>query len=298
MPRYTNKENLPRSWVNAVAADTYDGPRDLDHISVTSLALPPRVRVLTARHWGDITMDVADRPHSLFGEAIHYVVSKAADNSYVSEERIECKVSNRILTGKPDLYDKIEQVIEDYKTTSVFHFMHDKEDFEIQLNVYAWLETEVMHRPVKRILNVVYMKDWRLSELYKYQNYPSRNLKKWYPKLWTTQEQKRYIESRIEEHSKYDALKDEEQPLCTERERWSDSDIFAVYKVTNGKRSARAVDAQQKTEESAKDRVAELEKKNPKALYEIVFRKGSDKRCINYCDAKEFCSYWREHYET
>ena len=31
-----------------------------------------------------------------------------------------------------------------------------------------------------------------------------------------------------------------------------------------------------------------------KNLLSIVKRPGEDKRCDNYCDAKQWCSYWKE----
>jgi hypothetical protein len=111
--RIENRRGYPRSWVNAIKV-AYDVDRtDLDIMSATTLIAPRKVRILTARHYDDIVVDAEGEGHSLFGEAMHYVVSKAQDSSYICEERKYVNIDGKILTGKPDLYDKILNVIED-----------------------------------------------------------------------------------------------------------------------------------------------------------------------------------------
>lgn len=80
-------------------------------------------------------------------------------------------------------------------------------------------------------------------------------------------------------------LPDNKLPVCTPEERYRNGDKYAVMK--KGRKSAlRVLD----TEEEAKKWMEE----NGKGEY-IEYRPGTDDKCIHYCYAKDFCSYYREN---
>jgi hypothetical protein len=185
-------------------------------MSATTLIAPRKVRILTARHYDDIVVDAEGEGHSLFGEAMHYVVSKAQDSSYICEERKYVNIDGKILTGKPDLYDKILNVIEDYKTKSVWTYVFNKEDWEKQLNIYAFLIDSDLY-PVKGLLAVVYFKDWYESEKLKFSNYPEFNPFVFNVPLWTREEREKYVISRMKYHTEVEELEDDDIPECTQK---------------------------------------------------------------------------------
>jgi hypothetical protein len=69
--QFTNVKGLPDTVVKALVSDEYTYEGD---ISVTKLASPPQVRVLTKRHHQHLSVDVSEMLWSMLGKAVHYVV--------------------------------------------------------------------------------------------------------------------------------------------------------------------------------------------------------------------------------
>lgn len=299
--KYINPQGAPRSWCNAVKS-AYDIENNIDTITVSGLHLPPKIRLLTIRHSNEIEVDVVDQAHTLFGEAFHYVVTKAQDDTYIAEKRVMTVIQDKIFTGKPDLYDTINYIVEDYKTASVWTYMFNVEEWETKMNCYAWLERTVNHRKVKGLLAVIYFKDWRRSELLRYPNYPKRNLLWITPPLWDIAKQEKFINTRIQFHKAPEAAHDDYIPACSRKERWADDDIYAIHKGAHRKINKRATNAQCTTREQAVQVVAKLRQKHPEYQYVINYRPGLDKRCASdnprYCKVREFCNYYNERYSN
>lgn len=296
--KYLNPQGAPRSWCNAIR-DVYDLDSDLTTITVSGIHLPPKIRLLTIRHSDEIEVDVVDQAHALFGEAFHYVITKAQDDTYIAEKRIMAIVQGKVFTGKPDLYDKLDNIIEDYKTASVWTYIFNKDDWERKLNCYAWLERTVCEREVKGLLAVVYFKDWRRSELLRNDQYPKCNLLWFSPRLWRQSDQKHFIESHIRDHKRCEIYPDDEIPVCLPRERWADNDVYAVHKVVKGELSKRAVNARCATKQRATEVMEELYLRHGKKdQYVISYRPGLDKRCVKYCNVNKFCNYYKGRYDN
>lgn len=81
---FTNKYNLPESFVNAVKVDNHVTKGD---ISVTTLIDAPQIRQLKKRH--RITEDVSDRVFALMGTAVHHVLELADIGSASARKIVE-----------------------------------------------------------------------------------------------------------------------------------------------------------------------------------------------------------------
>ena len=66
MGTLTNVHGLPQAIVDAVTNDSYTGGGD---VSCTKLIDSPRVRVLSAKHHAEITVDISDQVWKLLGQA-------------------------------------------------------------------------------------------------------------------------------------------------------------------------------------------------------------------------------------
>ena len=72
MATITNLHNLPAAVVAAVQNDPYVGGGD---ISTTKLIDSPRIRVLSAKHKDNISVDVSERVWALLGQAVQREVA-------------------------------------------------------------------------------------------------------------------------------------------------------------------------------------------------------------------------------
>jgi len=295
---FKNKYDLPESWCTAVMKSYSQEPYSLDLISATALDMPPRVRILQARHWDEIEVEVSEECHKLWGTLLHKKITEMQDSEiYMIEQRISLPFQilniKKTLVGRPDLYHKKLGIIEDYKTTSVWSYIFNKEEWDKQLNVYAYLINEALGLPVNDLMIVIFFKDWYQTESQKYKDYPKTNPCIYKPRLWTKKEQYDYIANRIVMHGEAESLPDDQLPICTPEERYHQPDIYAIYKIVNGKESSKAIDAQCKTEKEALDRIKELKEKSS-GEYIIKLRRGYDKRCYEYCNVNKFCNFYKE----
>jgi hypothetical protein len=259
--RYTNNYNLPQSLVDAITKNTYDvAQNNPSIISVTTLNNPPRIRLLSVRHWDKLTEDVSEGMWRLLGSAVHEVMARIDDTNRLLEERmfvdlatgeiITLKPKEKLkpveghiyISGRPDLYDTSRYMIEDYKITSVWAVKYDKEEWVNQINCYAWFYTKLGF-PVKEAHINAILRDWSASQVEKSPDYPKIPFKTIPIKLWSFAEQDKYIKERAKYHNSHLETGDTELPVCTESERWK-----------------------------------------------------NDIRCKKYCSCKNFCSYYKEKY--
>ena len=295
--RLTNRYNMPQSFVTLVESLIYD-PRESDpnRISITTLINNPRVRLLTLQHWDEIEEDVSNHLWRIMGNAVHYVMAKIEDNKEKSKNQlIETKIIEVVdgltIVGKLDLYDGNLKSIEDYKFTSVFSAqMGEHDDWENQLNPYAWLLRKSGFVVEKAYINAI-LKDWRKSETLRYDDYPPIPFKRIPVKLWDFDKQQAYVEERVRLYKLAMSQPIEKLPICSDTERWYEPGKYAIYKNEN-KTATRLLD----TPETAAQYMAEVQAKDTKSTYRIDHRPGLDRKCTNYCLANKYCSYWKEKY--
>jgi len=282
--KLTNKLGLPKAFVKAIENDDYNAGKS--DISVTSLIDSPRIHALKRKHDNEIEEDVIDRVWALFGTAVHYVLEKNSEENVFTEERLfadffENKSDNSyIISGMVDYMT--EKSIEDFKVTSVWSIVYDsrRNDWEKQLNVYRWLAKKNGFKNIKELKIHAILRDWQVSKAKFDKAYPQTQVVTVPLQLWSMEETVLYISDRIKSHT---YLKD--LPLCSNEERWKSDDVYAVTKT--GRKSAVAL---RNTEQEAK----ELVDAKWKGSDGYALRKGSCRRCEEYCSVNKFCDQYQK----
>jgi hypothetical protein len=285
MPSVTNKYGLPQPFVDLVSADTYSaGEAD---ITTTSLFQPPKIRELMRRHGDSICEDASDRVWTMMGTANHWVLEQIAKQNperYIAEHRYYMDVDGVKLGGQIDLYDKQEQVLYDYKVSSVWKALSDDlSDWNAQASINTLL---LQHNgiPVKRASVILVMKDWKIRDAKTKHGYPECAVREIPLEIWKDVETLAYIKSRINLHQQAKSLADDDIPICTEKERWSRPTTYAVLKDKKAKRAVSngIYEDRSEAEAHAKSIGGHVEE-----------RLGEDVRCENYCRCRAYCNYWR-----
>lgn len=257
--------------------------------SVTTIIQPLRSFMLRRRHDAEIEEDVSNMIWMLFGTAVHGVLEKAgtADDE-LAENKMDVKLDNGYtVSGVFDLYSDGKKKVTDYKTCSVFKVLKaDYTDWKMQLGIYCWMLNQIGFECNKGQI-VAIMKDWVASKAKFDKDYPR------YPVqtvsfTFTEEEIEGYgnwVKERFDEIEKAEKLPDDELPLCSLSERFNSGIKYAVTQKGK-KRALRVFDSRELAEEYM----------NNVGGDKIEERIGEDKRCIDYCSACKFCSYWKEHY--
>lgn len=290
----TNKFNLPKALVNAINNDPYGGDFEPgDGFSVTKLIAPPYQRMLMGKHKDEITEDAIDRLWAFYGQTVHDVAHRGCSKADgdLAEVRLFGECAGYKLHGKFDLLEKgnadlpdntFESLI-DFKFTSVYSakdaMANGKPEWTAQINMLHWL-ARYNGKTVRTGKIVVLCKDWRPSEAKRDPDYPPRVVQ--IPvKIWTQEEQARYIIERCKLHSM------SEPPVCTLEERWYRPGKVAVMKA--GRKSAlRLLDS---VDEADKWCMTNGYHMNVGGI-SLVVRPGAYPRCSDYCSASEFCPEW------
>jgi hypothetical protein len=286
MPSVTNKYGLPQPFVDLVSADTYSaGEAD---ITTTSLFQPPKIRELMKRHGDKICEDASDRVWTMMGTANHWVLEQIAKQNperYIAENRYYMDVDGVKLGGQIDLYDKQEQVLYDYKVSSVWKALSDDlSDWNAQASINTLL---LQHNgiSVKRASVILVMKDWKLRDSKIKQGYPECAVREIPLDIWKPEETLGYIKSRIAAHWAARELKDDDIPICTEKERWSRPTTYAVLKEKSAKRAVPNGTYEDRSKAQA----------HASSIGGVVEeRLGEDVRCQNYCRCRAFCNYGKK----
>jgi len=279
----SNIYNLPQPFVDLVSESSYSaGEAD---ITTTSLFQPPKIRELMKRHGDKITEDASDRVWVMLGTANHYVLEKIAKKNperYICEQRYYMDVDGVKLGGQIDLYDKQEQILYDYKVSSVYKAMSDDR--------FEWTAQAAVNRlllehngyPVKRSAIILVMKDFRLRDSKIKADYPKCPVVEIKLDAWKPEETFAYIKSRITLHQQAKDLPDDQIPICTPEERWEKPTIYAVLPKEGAKRAVNGGLYESESE-------ALLHAKRISGAVER--REGSCTRCLDFCRVRQYCSF-------
>ena len=285
----TNNHGLPDAFVNYARSDKYSkGDSD---ISVTQLIDSPRILLMRERHKEELTTDAMDMVWALFGTAVHAVLEGAVGENVVKEKRLYRDIDGWVLSGQVDQYEIKDNAlrITDYKVTSVWSVIFNKQEWVNQLNVYAYLLEMEEQIPVNSIQICAILRDWNRREASLRPDYPQTPIAIVDIPLWSLEERTAYVEDRIALHQNARQLFDlnDGMVLCTKDEMWSKPDVYAVKKPSNKKAKKRFEDR-----ENAEQFLDNLKDKH---LYEIEFRAGESARCKNnYCGVADFCNQYKE----
>ena len=304
---YTNKTGLPQSLVDAITKNTYDLSKvNRDVISVTTLMNPPKIAELQSRHWDKLEQDVADSIWLLLGNAVHAVMERITDKDRLIEERMYLDVETwqvvdkkhlikgkTYVAGKPDLFDYVEKLIQDYKVTSVWSIIYGKDkEWEEQLNMYAFLFKKLGFE-VKKLQIIAILKDWSKYKARMDSKYPQCPATVVDVKMWDNAKTQAFITERVKLHKASRDMTDDDIEPCSPAERWNRGDTYAVMKNTN-KRAVKL----HGTLESANNHMKNIIAKDAKNTYRVDTRKGADLRCADYCSVNKFCSYYKSCKKT
>jgi hypothetical protein len=305
--KLTNKWNLPPQIVTAILRDPYHSGSD---ISATTLIAPPRIFQLRKRYSDLIEEDAADRIFALLGQVAHKILERSDDTGAFHEERIKITVRGWTLSAAVDIYATsdvsdwkyvkgpdgkmiwdpvyvpITPTIRDHKLTSVVAGKFAHPEWELQLNVCAFLWRE-QGFPVDKLEITAIYRDWKKAEAMRDHRYPPP-AQKFEQRLWSHDEQRVYVHDRVRLHKTAEALPDDLLPFCTPDDQWRKKATWAVMSPTAKK--AKKLCGSPKMAEAYIEGV-----KGGKNLY-IEFRPAEATRCEHWCDVKPFCNqYAMEH---
>ena len=287
--RLTNRFNLPQVFVNLLQRSTYS--KGKAHLSATELLNSPQIVQLRRKHWDDLEEDVADRIFSLFGTAMHTILEHGKTDNSIVEQRIHVNVDGWDISGAIDLQEPNENgmSIKDYKTTGAWAVMHEKIEWEQQLNIYAYLVEKVKGIPVTDLSIVAIIRDWSKRDAQTKENYPEAPIKVIPIPLWTLQDRENFIKERIQLHSNAHLSTEmgEDYAPCTPSEMWKKPIVYAIRKI-GGARAKSLHDTQTEAEE----KLSTLGKE-----YELEIRQGERTRCKDYCIVNQFCKQYKEYLE-
>jgi len=289
--KLTNRHNLPDTFVNVLKKPTYSsGGADL---SVTQLINSPQIVALKRKHAQELEEDVSDMVWSLFGTAVHSILENGKQAGHTVEQRIHTNIDGWNLSGAIDLQiDNGDGTISvrDYKVTGAWSVMAQKEEWENQLNVYAFLIAHVKQKPVKDIAIVAIVRDWSRRQAKTQEDYPASPIVTIPIPLWTYERQLQYVKDRIAQHSECDfqASTGAALPKCTPSEMWEKPTIYAVKKV--GAVRAKSLHVNEQEAIAAKEKLGNL------AIIEV--RPGERTRCAEFCAVNKYCQQWQEYQST
>jgi imidazoleglycerol phosphate dehydratase HisB len=267
-------------------------------MSITELLNSPRIVQLKRKHWNELTEDVSDLVWSIFGTAIHGVLEHGKDDHHIVEERIHVVVDGIHISGAIDLQEVEEDgiIMSDYKTTSAWAVMNEKQDWHNQLNSYAYLVEVAKKKPVKKLQIVAIVRDWSRREAANREGYPKAPIVVIDIPLWSFEDRESYVRGRISLHG--DAFFEMEtggdMPECTPEEMWERPTTYALKK--DGNVRAKSVHETREAAEKALAAATEKAKKGEKFLIEV--REGDRTRCSGFCQVAGMCSQYQNYLST
>ena len=288
----TNNFGLPETITNILKRPQYS--KGKANLSVTEMMSSPRIVQLKRKHWDDLTEDASEMVWSIFGTAIHNMLEHGKDDHHIVEERVFATIDGYTISGAIDLQEVYEDgtVLSDYKTTSVYAVMNQKSDWTYQLNTYAYLVEETKKVKVKKLQIVAIIRDWSGREAKTREGYPQAPIIVIDIPMWTNEQRKAYIRSRIAKHDAafFEAETNSDLQECTPEEMWASETLYAIKKI--GGVRAKSV---HKMLSDAEESLAEIkDAKN----YAIEVRPGERKRCNSFCQVSGQCDQYQKYLST
>ena len=281
----TNKYNLPQPFVTAVEAgqksyQSSHGQRS--DISVTQLISPAQI-VQLQRENPRADEDVSDRVWALLGQLMHGILESSDDGNELVEQRLYRDIAGWTISGQFDRFEVIPGILSDWKLCSVWeHIGGLRPEREQQLNCLAWLLSPI-HK-VSQLQIVSVYRDWSKNKALAGGDYPQQQVAVHNMRLWSPEEQERYISERVAMHQ----TMREGGPVtipCTPEDQWAKPTVFAVMK--QGRKSAVKLH---------KDIIKANEHATSDDKLSVVVRPGERTRCIHYCAVSSYCKQYAEEH--
>lgn len=281
----TNNSNLPPGILNLLRNSAYEAKGDT---STTRLIKPPRIVALYKRHGAKIKIDAQELAWSVLGQAVHVMLERSAGEDMIVETRLHTQIYGWDVNGQPDVYYPKQELIDDYKVTSVWSFIYTaKEEWEAQLNLNAMLH-RLLDQPVSELRIVAFLRDWQMQKAMREMKYPQNPIHTVGQVVWDMDRVVDYAEARVRLHQDAQALPDEELPLCSPKERWYRSGGWRVMKNGN-KKADRVCNTEGEAKKFITDNSVAL--KPGRYYLEPVETPGVNMRCQHYCEARSVCAF-------
>lgn len=294
--KLTNVNNLPETIINVIRRPQYS--KGKSNMSVTELLNSPRIVQLKRKHWDELTEDASDMVWSIFGTAIHGVLEHGKGDNHIVEQRIHVELDGINISGAIDLQELTEDgiILSDYKTTSAWAVMNEKQDWHNQLNSYAYLVEKAKKIPVVKLQIVAIVRDWNRRDAATRDGYPKAPIVVIDIPVWPFEEREAYIRKRISLHgdAMFEMETDGEMPECTSEEMWEKPTTYALKK--DGNVRAKSVHETREAAETALAAATEKAKKGEKFLIEV--REGGRTRCESFCQVAPYCQQHQEYLST
>jgi hypothetical protein len=294
--KLTNVNNLPETIINVIRRPQYS--KGKSNMSVTELLNSPRIVQLKRKHWDELTEDASDMVWSIFGTAIHGVLEHGKGDNHIVEQRIHVELDGINISGAIDLQELTEDgiILSDYKTTSAWAVMNEKQDWHNQLNSYAYLVEKAKKIPVVKLQIVAIVRDWNRRDAATRDGYPKAPIVVIDIPVWPFEEREAYIRRRISLHgdAMFEMETDGEMPDCTAEEMWEKPTTYALKK--DGNVRAKSVHETREAAETALAAATEKAKKGEKFLIEV--REGGRTRCESFCQVAPYCQQHHAYLST
>jgi hypothetical protein len=280
--KITNHYNLPEAVVKAIRNDPYDAGDS--HYTVTQIVQPPRITLLMKRHWDKVEEDAIDRLWALLGQTVHEILSRAATDNALQEERIFIEVLGRKISGAPDLYHG-DGLLQDFKVTSAWTAVYGSrlDEWTAQLNLYAHLLRRAGF-PVRALEVVCLYRDWSATQAEKSVDYPQQPMEIISIPVWREEFTAGFLEGRVEQLIASEDLPDDALPECTPKEMWEKPTTYAVMRT--GRKSALRIF-------EAEDEALRMVVEGTGTHVEV--RPGARVRCERYCPVSRWCSQYQAY---
>lgn len=313
MSKYTNQTGLPLPIAVWLANDTYD--REAAGLSATTLMKPTRQIILSSRiPAGEGTVDVSGLIKSRIGTAIHDAIESAWTNEKLHQTLANLGIPDKVIKrfkinpeviedGKPVIPMYLEKRssrevlgqkitgkfdfiadgrVHDFKFTSTFSYTsgNKDEDYILQGSIYRWLNPDIITDDMMSIIFI--FGDWSKNRyLSNKEKYPASQIIARDFVLLPEATVQKFVESKVNELIKCTNLKEEELPLCTDKELWRKEDTFKYYK--NPSSTGRST----KNFDNYNEAYLQFIKDGSVGRIDTV--KGSVQACL-YCSAFTLCS--------
>jgi hypothetical protein len=280
--KVTNVHGVPEPLVTLAKREYYS--KGSAQYSVTEIMSPPKIRRLREKHNDEMTQDASDMLWSLLGSALHVVMERGDTPGWLMEERIFADVDGVTISGAIDLQEETPDgiIIHDYKFTSAWSVMKEKEDWAQQLNIYKWLVETVKRKKVIGLKICALVRDFSRHD--HREDYPASPICVVDVPMWDSVKTETYIRERLDMHREAKLAADFGEPLqnCSDEERWMSETTYAVKR--DGRKTAIRV-------------FKTLDEANELATKEkgyVETRLGEARRCVgDYCGVAKWCAQYQ-----
>lgn len=304
-----NNKNIPFVLQVWLAADNYDYQVGDKYLSATTLLRSPRQIILERRvDTSGLTTDIEDSIARTMGNAIHEGIESAWMHNLPQSLKVLGQESIKdmfTINPKPeeDLTNKIpvyieqrtskeidgftiggkfdfvaDGVLHDFKTTSVYSYIHGDrvKEYKLQGSIYRWLNQDKIKNDFIRICYI--FTDWSKAEASRNPEYPQcRCLAKEY-ELLSVADTEQWIKNKLAVLSKYWDAPDSEIPECTDEELWLTPTQYKYYTNPDNTRATKNFDVYG-------DAIA-FQRSKGKGV--VITVPGAPQHC-NYCSAAPIC---------